>query len=216
MKHILGEEASSGMVPAYAAFSVLLTVLHSPQARCVSVNHPDYNFELRCTEVTMSQKWPLPLLKIANYGSVTFSISSQLQAESTKIRLKCKAGEGMLDPSLEKGWEGGRRRNQGILHQLRGWREMVGRVPGHLRGLGPYAVCLWVEGPRSLGLAAEVWGAGEKGMSLQVYPMYDSRECFETFILLISLKLAAFLAQIFNSQNVMQGTGCPQSSEKVF
>lgn len=54
MKHILGEEASSGMVPAYTAFSVLLTVLHSPQARCVSVSHPDYNFELHCTEVTMS------------------------------------------------------------------------------------------------------------------------------------------------------------------
>lgn len=158
MKHILGEETSSGMVPAYATFSVLLTVLHGPQARRVSVNHPDYNFELRCTEVTMSQKRPLPLLKIANYGSVPFPISSQLQAERTKIRLKCKAGEGMLDPSLEKrvgGREGKEIRE--VLHHLRGWGEMVRRVPCHLRGLGPYAVCLWVDGPRSLGLTAEVW-----------------------------------------------------------
>lgn len=82
----------------------------------------------------MSQKRLLPLLKIANYGSVLFPISSQLQAESTKIRLKCKAGEGMLHPSLEKGWGGeggGEKRDQGILHHSRGWGEMVWRVPGH-------------------------------------------------------------------------------------
>jgi len=101
------------MVPAYTAFPVLLTVLHSPQASRVSVNHPDYNFELRCTEVTMSQKRLLPLSKIANYGSVPFPISSQLQAKSAKMRLKCKAGEGILDPSLEKGWEGGKEKRLG-------------------------------------------------------------------------------------------------------
>lgn len=193
MKHILGEEASSGMVPAYAAFSVLLTVLHSPQARCVSVNHPDYNFELCCTEVTMSQKRLLPLLKIANYGSVLFPISSQLQAESTKIRLKCKAGEGMLHPSLEKGWGGRGGGRKGI------------RESCITQGDGGK----WCGGSQVT--RTDCWGTGS-----QVSPMYHLRACFETFLLLISLKLAAFLAQICNSQNDKQGTGCPQSSEKVF
>lgn len=141
MKHILGEEASSGMLPAYAAFSVLLTVLHSPRAHCVSVSHPDYNFELCCTEVTMSQKQPLLLLKIANYGSVPIPISSQLQAESTKIRLKRKAGEGMLDPSLEKGWEGGNEKRSGNSPSLVGLGGNGAKVLGHLCGLGPYAMC---------------------------------------------------------------------------
>lgn len=112
------------MVPAYAAFSVLLTVLHSPQACLVSVSHPDYNFELCCTEVTMSQKHLLPLLKTANYGSVPFPISSQLQAESTKIRLKCQAGEEMLGSSLEKECEGrGEEKTAGNLASL----ERMGR-----------------------------------------------------------------------------------------
>lgn len=85
----------------------------------------------------MSQKRLLLLLKIANYGSVLFPISSQLQAESTKIRLKCKAGEGMLHPSLEKGWEGGKEKRSGN--------------PASLEGMGGNGV----EGPRSLGLTAE-------------------------------------------------------------
>lgn len=48
-----------------------------------------------------------------------------------------------------------------------------------------------------------------------MYATYHSGACFETLLLLISLKLAAFLAQVFKSQNVMQGTGCLQSSEEV-
>lgn len=88
----------------------------------------------------MSQKRLLPLLKIANYGSVLFPISSQLQAESTKIRLKCKAGEGMLHPSLEKGWGG-----EG------GGGEKGSGNPASLKGMGGNGV----EGPRSLGLTAE-------------------------------------------------------------
>lgn len=149
MKHILGLEASSGLVPAYAACSVLLTVLHSPKARRVSVSHPDYNFELCCTEVTMSQKHLLPLLKIANYGSVPFHISSLLQAESTKIRLKCQAGEGRLDPSLgKKVWaERGRRESREsciIWEDGEKWCVRC-QVPE----------CLWVKDPRSCGLTAE-------------------------------------------------------------
>lgn len=164
MKHILGEEASFGIVPAYAAFSVLLTVLHSPWARCVSVSHPDYNFELCCTEVTMSQKQPLLLLKIANYGSVPIPVSSQLQAESTKIRLKCKAGEGMLDPSLEKWWEGGNKKRTGNSTSLAGLGGNGARLLDPLCGLGPYAMCL--EGPRSLGLTAE-WLVSVPNVSLE-------------------------------------------------
>lgn len=85
MKHILGYEASSGMVPAYAAFLVLLTVLLSPQARRVSVSHPDYNSELCCTEVTMSQKHLLPLLTIANYGSVPFPLAHRCKQKVQKL-----------------------------------------------------------------------------------------------------------------------------------
>lgn len=166
------------MVPAYTAFSVLLTVLHSPQACLVSVSHPDYNFELCCTEVTMSQKHLLPLLKTANYGSVPFPISSQLQAESTKIRLKCQAGEEMLGSSLEKDVRGeGKKREQGILHHLRGWGEMVWQVPGPSVPMG--------QGSKIM--STDCWGTGSQG-----YPIFVLRICFETF-LLISLKSDAFL-----------------------
>lgn len=134
------------MVPAYAAFSVLLTVLHSPQARRVSVSHPDYNFELRCSEVTMSQKHPLPLLKIANYGSVPFPISSPLQAESTKIRLKCQGDAGSF---LGKRMWGERGRKES--------REscITWGVGEKWCGRSQVPVCLWVKDPRSCGLTAE-------------------------------------------------------------
>lgn len=170
------------MVPAYAAFSVLLTALHSPQACHVSVSHPDYNFELCCTEVTTSQKHLLPLLKIANYGSVPFPISSLLQAESTKIRLKCQAEEGMLDPSLEKECEGrGEEKRAGNSASL----EEMGRNPSVPVGQG--SKVMWTD----------CWGTGS-----QVYPLYVLRACFETF-LLISLKLDAFLPPNINSQGIM-------------
>lgn len=53
-------------------------------------------------------------LKVANYGSAPFPTSSQLQAEGTKkkIRLRCKAGERMLDPSLERDKRGKVRRKE--------------------------------------------------------------------------------------------------------
>lgn len=176
------------MVPAYTACSVLLTVLHSPQVYRVSVSHPDYNFELCCTEVTMSQKHLLPLLKIANYGNVPFHFSSPLQAESTKIRLKCQAGEGLLDPSLEKEWEWrGKKKEQGILHHLRRWGEMVWQVPGPNVPVGQGSKIMWTD----------CWGTGS-----QVYPVCVLRACFETF-LLISLKSDAFFFQIINSQDIM-------------
>lgn len=136
MKHILGEAASSGMVPAYTAFSVLLTVLHSPQAHSVSVSHPYYNFGLHCTEVTMSQKEQLTLSKIANYGSLRFPIRSQLQVEITKIRLKFKMGEGCWILPWKNDGRRWKKRDWGILHHLRGRGEMVWRVWCHLCGLG--------------------------------------------------------------------------------
>lgn len=63
-----------------------------------------------------------------------------------KIRLKCQAGQGMLDPSLEKECEGeGKKREWGILQHLRRWGEMVWQVPGPSVPVGP----------RSYGMTAE-------------------------------------------------------------
>lgn len=93
----------------------------------------------------------------------------------------------MLDPSLEKGWEGGNKKRSGNSTSLAGLGGNGARVLDPLCGLGPHAMCL--EGPRSLGLTAEARAC----KCTRYLPRGHALK-----LLLISLKLATFLAQMCN------------------